>query len=181
MFDELYIFNYFPTDIGEAETHTKKISTLKMNMIHAIMGEDTKVLTSEEELRSYFKEEYERMQGESEQKSWDTDYRANLNQLIGSDEMKEALKLPLRTKTRRKTENELPEGVLIFAKKGMTMFLNLHLTKIMQQTYRHKMPSNCLSAVIQKKDIKFPMILKSCITQLRKLFSERTITMIQIK
>lgn len=118
MFDELYIFNYFPTDIGEAETHTKKISTLKMNMIHAIMGEDTKVLTSEEELRSYFKEEYERMQGESEQKSWDTDYRANLNQLIGSDEMKEALKLPLRTKTRRKTENELPEGVLIFAKKG---------------------------------------------------------------
>ena len=118
MFDELHIFNYFPTDIGEAETNTKKISTLKMDMIHAIMGEDTKVLTSEEELRSYFKEEYLQMQGESEQKSWDTDYRAKLNQLIGSDEMKEALKLPLRTKTRRKTEQELPEGVLIFAKKG---------------------------------------------------------------
>lgn len=118
MFDELYIFNYFPTDIGEAETRTKQISTLKMDMIHAIMGEDTKVLTSEEELRSYFIKEYEQMQGESEQKSWDTDYRAKLNQLVGSDEMKEALKLPLRTKTRKKTEKELPEGVLIFAKKG---------------------------------------------------------------
>ena len=118
MFDELYIFNYFPTDIGEAETRTKQISTLKMDMIHAIMGEDTKVLTSEEELRSYFIKEYEQMQGESEQKSWDTDYRAKLNQLVGSDEMKEALKLPLRTKTRKKTEKELPEGVIIFAKKG---------------------------------------------------------------
>ena len=118
MFDELNIFNYFPTDIGEAETNTKKISTLKMDMIHAIMGEDTKILTSEEELRSYFIKEYEQMHNENEQKSWDTDYRAKLNQLIGSNEMKEALKLPLRAKTRRKTEKEQPEGVLIFAKKG---------------------------------------------------------------
>lgn len=118
MFDELHIFNYFPTDIGEAETRTKQISTLKMDMIHAIMGEDTKVLTSDEELRSYFVEEYEKAYGENEQKSWDTDYRAQLNQLIGSDAMKEALKLPLRSKTRRKTEEELPEGILLFAKKG---------------------------------------------------------------
>ncbi len=33
VFDELYIYNYFPTDVGEAETRTKEISTLKMAMI----------------------------------------------------------------------------------------------------------------------------------------------------
>jgi superfamily II DNA/RNA helicase len=118
MFNELHIFNYFPTDIGEAETRTKQISTLKMDMIHAIMGEDTKVLTSEEELRSYFINEYKRLNGENEQKSWDTEYRALLNQLKGTPDMTEALKLPLRSKTRRKTDKELPEGILVFAKKG---------------------------------------------------------------
>lgn len=118
MFDELHIFNYFPTSIGESETRIKQISTLKMDMIHAIMGEDTKILTSDEELRSYFVEEYKRINGENEQKSWDTDYRAQLSQLIGTPEMKEALKLPLRSKTRRKTNDDMPEGVLIFAKKG---------------------------------------------------------------
>lgn len=118
MFDTLNIFNYFPTEIGEAETRTKQISTLKMDMIHAIMGEDTKILTSDEELRSYFINEYNRLNGENEQKSWDTDYRALLNQLKGTPEMKEALKLPLRSKTRRKTDNDIPEGILLFAKKG---------------------------------------------------------------
>lgn len=58
VFDELYIYNYFPTDVGESETRTKEISTLKMAMIHAIMGEDTKVLTKDEEIQSYFLEQY---------------------------------------------------------------------------------------------------------------------------
>lgn len=117
MFDELYIFNYFPTSIGEAETRTKQISTLKMDMIHAIMGEDTKVLTSDEELRAFFVEQYKKQNLAEEQKSWDTDYRAKLNQLINTPEMKEALKLPLRTKTRRKFEKEVDDGVLVIAKK----------------------------------------------------------------
>ncbi len=117
MFDELYIYNYFPTSIGEAETRTKQISTLKMDMIHAIMGEDTKVLTSDEELRAFFIEQYKKQNLAEEQKSWDTDYRAKLNQLINTPEMKEALKLPLRTKTRRKFEKEVEDGVLVIAKK----------------------------------------------------------------
>ena len=33
VFDKLYIYNYFPTDVGEKETRTKEISTLKMAMI----------------------------------------------------------------------------------------------------------------------------------------------------
>ncbi len=117
MFDKLYIYNYFPTSIGEAETRTKQISTLKMDMIHAIMGEDTKVLTSDEELRAFFVKQYEEQSMADEQKSWDTDYRAKLNQSINTAEMKEALKLPLRTKTRRKFKEEVQNGVLVVAKK----------------------------------------------------------------
>ena len=118
MFDELFIYNYFPTDIGEAETRTREISTLKMAMIHAIMGEDTKILTSDEELKSYFVEQYKKLSLADEQQSWDTPYRAELNQLIHSDAMKEALALPLRAKTCRKTGDEGNKGILVFARKG---------------------------------------------------------------
>jgi superfamily II DNA or RNA helicase len=117
MFDKLYIFNYFPTDIGESETRTQEISTLKMAMIHAIMGEDTKVLTSEEQLRAFFIEQYKKINETDEQKSWDTAYRALLNQFIGSAAMKEALSLPLRSKTRRRVDKG-KDGVLVFARKG---------------------------------------------------------------
>ncbi len=117
MFDHLYIFNYFPTDIGESETRTQEISTLKMAMIHAIMGEDTKVLTSEEQLQAFFIEQYEKLNATDEQRSWDTEYRALLNQYMGTAAMKEALKLPLRSKTRRRLNNG-NDGVLVFARKG---------------------------------------------------------------
>jgi len=117
MFEKLYIFNYFPTDIGESETRTQEISTLKMAMIHAIMGEDTRVLTSEEQLRAFFIEQYKKQNQTDEQKSWDTAYRAKLNQLIGTPVMKEALSLPLRAKTRRKYTDKY-DGVIVFARKG---------------------------------------------------------------
>lgn len=118
MFDELYIYNYFPTDIGEAETRTREISTLKMAMIHAIMGEDTKILTSDEVLQSYFVDQYKKLSLADEQQSWDTPYRAELNRLINSDLMKEALALPLRAKTCRKSNDTLKEGIVVFARKG---------------------------------------------------------------
>lgn len=42
VFDELYIYNYFPTDVEKR--HLSKYQHAKMAMIHAIMGEDTKTL-----------------------------------------------------------------------------------------------------------------------------------------
>lgn len=117
VFDKLYIYNYFPTDIGEAETRTKQISTLKMAMIHAIMGEDTKALTDEEELNAFFKERYDAELANSEQTSWDTKYRNILNQLKGTDIYQDALRMPHRVRIGRETDK--PEkGVLLFGKKG---------------------------------------------------------------
>ena len=117
MFDKLHIFNFFPTDIGEKETRTKSISTLKMAMIHAIMGEDTKFLTNDEKLNAYFKEQYDKELSLSEEKSWDTGYRQFYNSVKSTKEYKEAMQLPHRAKIGRKAVRT-EKGVLLFGKKG---------------------------------------------------------------
>lgn len=117
VFDHLYIYNYFPTDVGEAETRTKEISTLKMAMIHAIMGEDTKALTKEEEVKAFFKERYRKEFARSEETSWDTPYRKLLNSLKGSKDYDAALEVPHRARTARKVEKP-KKGVLMFGRKG---------------------------------------------------------------
>lgn len=117
VFDQLYIYNYFPTDVGEAETRTKEISTLKMAMIHAIMGEDTKALTKEEDLQAYFKERYRKELSRNEEESWDTPYRKLLNSLKGTDVYNNALELPHRARTARRVDKP-KKGVLMFGRKG---------------------------------------------------------------
>ena len=123
MFDELYIYNYFPTDVGEAETRTKEISTLKMAMIHAIMGEDTKALTKADQLQAFFKDRYNKELNKSEETSWDSKYRKLLNKLKGTDQYNEALKITHRAKTGRKSD--IANGVLLFGKKGTDFVFKL--------------------------------------------------------
>lgn len=117
MFDKLYIYNFFPTEIGEAETHTKQISTLKMTMIHAIMGEDTRVLTADEEPNAYFKKRYMEELAKSEERSWDTKYRNLLNRLKGTEVYAEALAIPHRARIGRMVE-KTHKGMLLFGRKG---------------------------------------------------------------
>ena len=129
MFDKLFIYNYFPTDIGEQETRTKQISTLKMAMIHAIMGEDTKALTDEEQLNAFFKERYQAELAKSEERSWDTKYRNLLNQLKGSDIHSLALQIPHRARTGREVEKPC-KGVLLFGKKGNDFVFAYHILNL---------------------------------------------------
>ena len=117
VFDELFIYNYFPSDVGEAETRTKEISTLKMAMIHAIMGEDTKALTKDEEVQAYFKERYRKEIQKNEESSWDTPYRKLLNEVKGTETYQKALEIPHRARTARKIE-KADYGVLMFGRKG---------------------------------------------------------------
>ncbi|MDR3267392.1 MAG: phospholipase D-like domain-containing protein, partial [Tannerella sp.] len=116
MFDRLYIYNYFPTNIGEGETRTKEITTLKMAMINAIIGEDTKVLTSDIELRSYFVDQYRKMTKENETESWETKYRELLNRAKGTPEHKTAQNIPHRSRIGRIVEKKR-KGVLLFGRK----------------------------------------------------------------
>lgn len=124
VFDELYIYNYFPTDIGEKKTRAKQISTLKMSMIHAILGEDTKYLTPDEEPTSFFIKSYDALMNADEQISWDTLYRDFYDSVKNTDEMKEARQLPLRCRIRRIVEGQCG-GVLLFARKGNDLVFKL--------------------------------------------------------
>lgn len=119
VFDELYIYNFFPTEIGEAETRVKEISTLKIAMIHALMGEDTKVLTSDEELRSFFRERFETLSQVDEELSWDVKYRNELNHMMRTDPglIETANKIPKRCRIRRTIKKDR-SGVILFGKKG---------------------------------------------------------------
>lgn len=126
MFDKLYIYNYFPTDIGEQDTRTKQISTLKMAMIHAIMGEDTKALTSDEQLNAFFKERYRKELASSEELSWDTKYRRILDSVKNTDIHLEALDIPHRARIGRNAEKPI-HGVLLCGKKGNDFVFKLGL------------------------------------------------------
>ena len=86
-------------------------------MIHAIMGEDTKALTKEEEVKAFFKERYRKEFARSEEASWDTPYRKLLNGLKGTEDYDAALEIPHRARTARKVEKP-KKGVLMFGRKG---------------------------------------------------------------
>lgn len=118
VFDKLYIYNYFPTATGEDETRTKEISTLKIAMIHALMGEDTKYLTKDEDLKSFYKELHEKFI-KNDERSWDVEYRNLLASLrSGRPELiSQADSIPPRTKIRRSVQKN-KNGVLVFAQKG---------------------------------------------------------------
>jgi superfamily II DNA/RNA helicase len=119
VFDEIYIYNYFPTSIGEIETRAKEISTLKMAMINAIIGEDTKVLTGDIELRSFFAEQYKKMANASEVESWETKYRELLDKAKNTREYETALNIPHRSRISR-TVDKSRKGVLMFGRKKDT-------------------------------------------------------------
>lgn len=128
LFDKLFIYNYFPTDIGEDEIRKKQISTLKKAMIDALLGEDTKVLTDEEELNSYFNEKFYDALVQDEQESWDAQYQEELYYIKQQHpELVELARLiPHRSRIRRKSRpanlvNSIPvypSSVLIFGKKS---------------------------------------------------------------
>ena len=117
VFDYLYIYNCFPTDIGEAETHIKSISTLKIKLFNAIMGSDTKTLTKDEDLLSFFKDQFERLVKETESVSWDTPHREAYDKALVDEDLMNAVKaVPHRSKIKREATGK--RGVVVFGKKG---------------------------------------------------------------
>ncbi|MCP5102745.1 MAG: helicase, partial [bacterium] len=129
VFDVLYIYNFFPTDIGEREVGVRRISTLKKAVINALMGADTKVLTSDEELNSFFIDPVKKKLIEQEELSWDTRYIRELENLkrTAPEILETARKIPKRVRIRRIGEKE-KSGVLVFGKKGEEYVFKLGVT-----------------------------------------------------
>lgn len=133
VFDTLNIYNYFPTETGEYETRTKEISTLKIAMIHALLGEDTQILTKEEELQSFYKKQYEEEIAIAEDRSWETpflDYYFKLKD-SNSEALQEAMKIPVRTRIKRTVEKQ-EKGILVFGKKGNDFVFRLGTSAIQE-------------------------------------------------
>ncbi len=116
MFDKLYIYNFFPTDIGETEVNLKRITGLKKMMFNAIFGEDTKVLTTNETLGSYFQKEFDDIYKETE--SPETYFENTIYDLrdFNPEVIIEANNISKRVKAKRKIKTN--NGILIFSKKG---------------------------------------------------------------
>lgn len=117
MFDEIFILNFFPTDIGEQNTLIKGISTLKMLLINNIVGSDTRTLTPDETLQSYFKLQYEEANNENSEKSWDNAHRNIYNSIKNNMTLIDAtLSIPERARIVRKDQQEV--CAISFAKRG---------------------------------------------------------------
>ncbi len=118
VFEELYIYNFFPTATGEAETHTRKISTLKMDLIHSLLGEDTRIFTADEDLKNYFAKQYREENAKNESLSWDAKYRNEWLKIKTDHDITEKIaKIPHRARIARKFK---VRGVVAFAKRNGT-------------------------------------------------------------
>ncbi len=117
VFDDIYIYNCFPTAFGESEIGVKQISTLKIKLINSVIGNDTKTLTSDEELKSFFKEEYEKAEGETEQESWDVKHREAYD-VVRNDKVFLNEVMDLNERSRLVRTNQVSNLTIAFAKKG---------------------------------------------------------------
>ena len=118
LFDEIFIYNFFPTNTGETQVKTKKISQLKISMFQALFGDDTKVLTSDEELESYFADEFKKKDQENTNPE---NYYENLIYNIRDYQpelIEQVRQLDNRQRILRKSKLSLDKNVIVYAKKG---------------------------------------------------------------
>lgn len=141
VFDELYIYNYFPSLIGEEIIRGKQISVLKIMMINAILGNDTKTLTEEEELHTFnkkpvqewedvsdvYKEALDSQEHDQDELSWDTKYRDFLKEIMEKDPEleKKIYTIPDKSRVKRSEKKDI-SWLLLFAKKGSNIVFRLY-------------------------------------------------------
>ena len=116
-FDEIIILNAFPSPIGESETRIKLISTLKIKLINQIVGSDHKTLTKDDDVQSFFKDEYDAADAEAQQVSWETKHRNTFESFSTDSElMKSVLSLPHRSRVGRSDTGQ--DVVVAFGKRA---------------------------------------------------------------
>lgn len=169
LFDEIRIYNFFPTETGEKISRTKKISQLKISMFQALFGDDTKVLTKDEELESYFADEFRKKDNEEQNPE---NYYENLIYNLRDYEpelIKEVRELENRQRVLRKSKPNLSNNVIVYAKKGDESIFRLIDDKLEFQPksivdyfkiFESKKDEKSFSAS-ENFDTKYRMILKN--------------------
>ena len=117
VFDSIHIYNFFPTVIGNSVISIKAIATLKKSLINSIMGDDVRALTPEENLETFFKEEFVKAEENQESINWDTLFIEEYESAIADTQLLNRIeRIPRRSRISRNTKDE--ERGLVFSKHG---------------------------------------------------------------
>ncbi len=130
VFDNLYIYNYFPSIVWEEHVNTKKISKLKIKMIATVLWVDVKTLSWDEELGSFYKKVIEEDKILNEDKSWDSEFLNDFKKVQEEDPeiLTKIENIPQRTRILR-VQNKWVKWVLVFAKKKSNLIFYFYNEK----------------------------------------------------
>ena len=130
VFDNLYVYNYFPSIVWEEHVNTKKISKLKIKMIATVLWVDVKTLSWDEEVGSFYKKAIEEDKTLNEDKSWDSEFLNDFKKAQEEDSeiLDKIEKIPQRTRILR-IENKWVKWVLVFAKKKSNLIFYFYNEK----------------------------------------------------
>ncbi len=117
VFNELHIYNFFPTEIGEAEIRIRQITKKKITIIDEVFREDTRYLTSEETIRASL---LHKIEDNTEEISWERKCQEFLNNIRKNAPVlyQQAKNLPSRVRIGRKMKENQRNGVLVFGRRA---------------------------------------------------------------
>ena len=123
VFNELFIFNFFPTLMGAEYVRSKEIAAQKMFMIHNTLGEDAKIFEPDEEPTAA--KLFQKIMGnpeEAEEESFQTKIRSAFSKIAESNpEVVEKIKnLPTRVKVAKGNKEY---SLSVFIKKGLGFYI----------------------------------------------------------
>lgn len=123
VFDELFIFNFFPTIKGAEYVRSREIATQKMFLIHSVLGEDAKIFDIDEKPTPA--KLYQRIMTnpeETEEESFQTKIRLAYDKIAKNhSEVIERMKeMPSRVKVAKSREEYL---LSVFIKKGLGFYV----------------------------------------------------------
>ncbi|RTZ09013.1 helicase-related protein [Flavobacterium sp. GSP6] len=126
VFEELHIYNFFPTDQGADIVKSREIAQQKMFLIHSALGEDAKMFDSDEEpTPSGLFTKISQNPEDFEELSLNTIIRNDYNDILNNhpEIIEKIKKLPNRTKTAKLYDEN---NVVVLRKKGMALFSIVH-------------------------------------------------------
>jgi len=122
VFNELFIYNLFPTERGASQVKIKEIAQQKMFLIHNALGEDAKIFDSDEEpTASGLFQKINSNPLEDENLNIETIVRNEFNKIKNEhpEIIEKINKLPNRTKTAKLLSEQ---NTIVLKKKGMALF-----------------------------------------------------------
>lgn len=126
VFDELFIYNFFPTDQGSDIVKSREIAQQKMFLIHCALGEDSKIFDADEEPSpSGLFSKISTNPEENDELSTSTIIRNDYNEIVESypEVIGKIKDLPNRVKTLKLFHDN---NVVVLRKKGMALFSIVH-------------------------------------------------------